>query len=227
MPSDSHPKTALQKLFRTRPVARLADIRQALKRHSRTTVLSALLSVGYLTSYTHAGCYYTLERIPQFDRRGLWHYRDIGFSSHGTLHSTLIHLVETSPAGQTHQELQDLLHLRVHDTLRILVRARELQRKSFRDAYVYLSAKPKQAARQWAKRQQLAPPVPPPEELNPARIIDVLVDLVRHPQDDARAASRRLCALGQTATPEQIETIWAHYDLVKKTPHLRSRRGRR
>jgi hypothetical protein len=225
MPSDSHQQTALQKLFRTRPVARLADLRQALKRHSRTTILNALGSVGYLTSYTHAGRYYTLEPIPQFDERGLWHYRDIGFSSRRTLHTTLIHLVETSPAGQTHQELQDLLRLRVHDTLRILVRARELQRKSFQEAYLYLSAKPKQAARQWVKRQQVAPPLPP-EELNPARIIDVLVDLVRHPQDDARAASRRLRALGQIVTPEQIEAIWTHYDLVKKTPHLRSRRGR-
>lgn len=225
MPIDSPYETTLRKLFRTRPVARLADLRQALKRHSRTTILHALRAVGYLTSYTQAGRYYTLKRIPQFDQRGLWHYRQIGFSSHRTLHATLIHLVETSSAGQTHQELQDLLHLRVHDTLRILVHARELQRKSFQDAYVYLSAKPKQSARQWAERQQLLPPPPAPEELHPARIIDVLVDLLHHPHDDARAVSRRLRAGGHTVTPEQTEAIWAHYEL-KKTPHSRSKRGR-
>ena len=216
--------TALQKLFRTRPVVRLADLRQALKRHSRTTILHALQTVGYLTSYTHAGRYYTLEQIPQFDQRGLWHYRQIGFSKHETLRATLIHLVETSPAGQTHQELQDLLHLRVHDTLRLLVRARELQRKSFQDAYVYLSTKRERASRQWAQRQQLAPQ-PAPEELNPARIIDVLVDLLHHPHDDARAVSQRLRAGGHSVTAEQIETIWAHYAL-KKTPRVRSRRGK-
>jgi hypothetical protein len=216
--------TTLQKLFQTRLVARLADLRQALKRHSRTTILHALRAVGYLTSYTHAGRYYTLKRIPQFDQRGLWHYRQIGFSSHGTLRATLIHLVETSPAGQTHEELQDLLHLRAHDTLRLLVRTHELQRKLFQDIFVYLSAKPKQASRQWAERQKLAAP-PAPEELNPARIIDVLVDLIHHPHDDARAVSQRLRAGRRTVTPEQIETIWAHYDL-KKTLRVRSRRGR-
>jgi hypothetical protein len=216
--------TTLQKLFQTRLVARLADLRQALKRHSRTTILHPLQAVGYLTSYTHAGRYYTLKRIPQFDQRGLWRYRQIGFSSHGTLRATLIHLVETSPAGQTHEELQDLLHLRVYDTLRLLVRAHELQRKLFQDIYLYLSAKPKQASRQWAERQQLAPP-PAPEELNPARIIDVLVDLLHHPRDDARTVSQRLRAGGHPVTSEQIETIWGHYDL-KKTPRVRSRHGR-
>ena len=224
MPNDSPYKAALQKLFRTRLVARLDDLRQALKRQSRTTILHALRAVGYLTSYSHAGRYYTLERIPQFDPKGLWRYRQIGFSSRGTLRATLIHLVETSPAGQTHTELQDLLHLRVHDTLRLLVRARELQRKPFQDTYVYLSAKPKPASRQWAERQKLAPP-PAPKERNLARVIDILVDLLHHPEDDARAVCQRLRAGGHPVTPEQIETIWAHYHL-KKTPHVRSRHGR-
>jgi hypothetical protein len=180
--------------------------------------------VGYRTSYSHTGRYYTLEHIPQFDPRGLWHYRQIGFSLHGTLRATVIHLVEASPAGQTHEELQDVLHLRVHNTLRLLVQAHQLQRKSFQDAYVYLSAKPKQASRQWTQRQQLALPMAP-AELNPARVIDVLVDLLRHPQDEPRAVARRLRAGGQAVTPEQIEAIWAHYHL-KKTPRSRSRRSR-
>jgi len=225
MPNPSIYTAALHKLFRTRPVAQLGDLRQALKRQSRTTILHALRTVGYLTSYSHAGRYYTLERIPRFDPRGLWRYREIGFSTHGTLRATLIHLVESAPAGQTHGELQDLLHLRAHDTLRLLVRARELQRKSCQDAYVYLSANRERASRQWAQRQPLAPP-PAPEELNPAHIIDVLVDLVHHPDEEARAVSRRLRALGHPVTPEQIEAIWAHYDL-KKTPRSRSRRSRR
>ena len=224
MPDIAPYLAALRKLFRTRPVALLSDLRKALHTPSRTTIFRRLSAVGYRTSYSHAGRYYTLERIPQFDQRGLWHYRQIGFSTQGTLRAMVIDLVETSTAGQTHQELQDLLHLRVHDTLRFLVRARELQRKLFQDVYVYLSAKPKQAIRQWAERQKLAPP-PAPEELNPARIIDVLVDLLHHPHDDARAVSQRLRAGGHSVTAEQIETIWAHYDL-KKTPRVRSRRGK-
>lgn len=224
MPNNTPYLAALQKLFRTRPVALLSDLRKALHTPSRTTIFRRLSAVGYRTSYSHAGRYYTLERIPQFDSGGLWRYRQIGFSTHGTLRATLIHLVETSPAGQTHEELQDLLHLRVHNTLRLLVRAHELQRKPFQDAYVYLSAKRKQSSRQWAQRQQLAPR-PAPEELNPTRVIDVLVDLVHHPHDEARTVSRRLHTFGQTVTPEQIEAIWAHYDL-KKTPRSRSGRSK-
>src|SRR5437879_7666036 len=127
MAAQSHSLPALHKLFRTRPVALLSDLRKALQTPSRTTVFRVLSSVGYLASYSHAGRYYTLKRIPQFDPRGLWHYRQIGFSSQRTLRATLVHLVETSPAGQTHEELQDVLLLRVHNTLRLLVRARELR----------------------------------------------------------------------------------------------------
>lgn len=165
MPANIPFLAVLHKLFRSRPVALLSDLRKALHTPSRTTIFRRLSAVGYRTSYSHAGRYYTLEHIPRFDQRGLWHYRHIGFSLQGTLRATVIDLVETSPAGQTHQELQNVLHLRVHDTLRFLVRAHELQRKRFQDFYVYLSAKPKQASRQWTQRQKLAPP-PAPEELN-------------------------------------------------------------
>src|SRR2546429_9177334 len=105
MAAQSHYLPALHKLSRTRPVALLSDLRKALQTPSRTTVFRVLSSVGYLASYSHAGRYYTLrgltlKRIPQFDPRGLWHYRQIGFSSQRTLRATLVHLVETSPAGQ-------------------------------------------------------------------------------------------------------------------------------
>src|SRR5207249_7046986 len=75
MAAQSHYLPALHKLFRTRPVALLSDLRKALQTPSRTTVFCVLSSVGYLASYSHAGRYYTLKRIPQFDPRGLWHYR--------------------------------------------------------------------------------------------------------------------------------------------------------
>src|SRR5205807_3085186 len=71
MAAQSHYLPALHKLFRTRPVALLSDLRKALQTPSRTTVFRVLSSVGYLASYSHAGRYYTLKRIPQFDPRGL------------------------------------------------------------------------------------------------------------------------------------------------------------
>jgi len=225
VPIDTPYVSALKKLFWTKPVALLDDLRDALQTQSRTTIFRVLCAVGYLTSYSHAGRYYTLKRIPKFDSRGIWLYRDIGFSSHGTLRATVIDLVETSPAGHTHGELQDLLHLRVHDTLRLLVRARELSRERFEDAYVYLSSKPKRASLQWAQRRQLAR-VSAPRQLDASGIIDVLVDVIHHPHDDPGAVSRRLRRLGNTVTPDQVQAILDRYDL-KKTPPSRSRRWRR
>lgn len=215
--------SALNKLFRTQRVALLDDLRQALGTPSRTTIFRVLSAAGYHTSYSHAGRYYTLERIPRFDSQGLWRYRGIGFSAHGTLRRTVIHWVDTSPAGQTHGELEARLELRVQDTLRLLVRAQELSRQRFDDAYVYLSAQEKRAAAQWAQRRQLAPPAP--GKLDPVRIIDVLVDVIQHPGGDAGAVARRLWRSGRRVTPGEVDAIFSRYDL-KKTPRSRSRRWR-
>jgi hypothetical protein len=216
MPIDPGYMSALNKLYKTKRVALLDDLREALQTQSRTTIFRVLSAVGYLTSYSHAGRYYTLKRIPKFDSCGIWLHRGIGFSAHGTLRAAVTSLVEKSPAGQTHAELQEVLHLRVHDTLRLLVHDQTLSRKPFQDAYVYLSAKSRRASAQWARRQELA--AAPPAELEPSRVIDVLVALIRHPSDDARAVSRRLQALGHKVTAEEAESIFLRYDLKKTAP---------
>ncbi len=227
MPIHAGYLSALETLYRSKPVVVLEDLREALDTHSRTTIFRVLSAAGYLTSYSDAGRYYTLKRIPKFDRQGIWLYRGIGFSSHRTLRATVTYLTEKSPAGQTHGELEDLLQLRVHDTLRLLVHAQVLTRERFEEGiYVYLSSKPKVASVQWAKRQQLASGAPSPAELEPSRVIDVLVDVIRHPKDDASAVARRLRALGHSVTSEQAEAIFARYDL-KKTVRSRSRRSLR
>jgi hypothetical protein len=225
LPIDPQYLYALDELYRTKRVALLDDLREALRTQSRTTIFRILSTAGYLTSYSHAGRYYTLKRIPKFDSHGIWLHRGIGFSQHGTLRATVIHLVEISPAGETHSELQEVLQLRMHDTLRLLIQDHALTRKQFQDAYLYLSSKAKRASAQWALRQQLAVAAVP-VELDPSRVIDVLIDVVRHPSDDADAVSRRLRALGHAVTGEQVEAVFTRYDL-KKTAHSRSRRLKR
>jgi len=215
---------ALKALFRRKPVVDLDELRRALRTPSRTTVFRALRDVGYLTSYSHTGRYYTLTRIPRFDAHGLWWYNDIGFSTHGTLRRTLVQLVEAAPAGHTHDEFRAVVRLRVHDTLRLLVRAGEIVREPWAGASVYLSAIPDVAAAQRRERQQAG--VSAPLALDVAQLIDVLVDVIRHPHDDAAAVARRLRAAGHPVPTEQVEAVFARYDL-KKTVHAPSRRSRR
>jgi hypothetical protein len=217
----------LNRLFRRKRAALLDDLRLALGTTSRTTIFRILKTVGYLTSYSHAGRYYTLRRIPKFDNWGLWAWRGVGFSSRGTLRATLVYLVEQSPAGQTHEELEQRLGLRAHDTLRSLVEARAIARERFEDVYLYLSANPKKAAAQITARRdvQFRTPVValPPD---PLLVIDVLVEIIHHPREDAAAIAGRLRAAGRAVTAGQVEEVFHVYGVKKTAARSRSPRSR-
>jgi hypothetical protein len=205
----------LNQLFRRRRAALLDDLRQALGTRSRTSIFRILKAVGYFSSYSHAGRYYTLRRIPKFDRWGLWGWRGIGFSSRGTLRATAVFLVEESVTGQTHEELQQRLGLRVYDTVRSLVADGAISRERFEDVYLYLSADSKKAAVQMAARRELhaAAAARPPD---PLLVIDVLVRVIHHPREDAARIAARLQSAGRSVTPAQVEGILHAYG-VKKT----------
>ena len=132
MTSKQESKETLRKLVKKRSVFDLDALFDALGTRSRMTVFRRLQQVGYLSSFTHGGRFYTLENIPQFDEFGLWFHRDIGFSQAGTLKETVVLQVEKTPEGRTHEELQHLLRVRAHNTLLKLLRqgriGRELQR---------------------------------------------------------------------------------------------------
>ena len=218
---------ALDQLFARKPIATLDDLRAALGTDSRTTVFRVVSRVGYRTSFSHAGRYYTLERLPKFDARGLWFHRGVGFSSHGTLRTTVVVLVDRSDAGCTHQELQAELKLRLHDTLRSLVEDRFIGRERVEDVYLYVSARPKVARAQVERRRRAAAKALVPA-LDPARAIDVLVAVIHHPSDDPKAIVARLATEGRLVGLEQVEQLFRRYDLPgKKTARSRSRRSRR
>jgi hypothetical protein len=215
----------LNQLFRRKRAALLDDLRSALGTTSRTTVFRILKAVGYFTSYSHAGRYYTLQRIPKFDRWGLWAWRGIGFSSRGTLRATSAILIEQSAAGQTHEELGHRLGLRVYDTLRSLVEARVITRERFEDVYLYLSADPKRAAAQVAARRALQVPAPPAAlPFDPFLVIDILVQAVHHPREDAAAIAGRLRAAGRDVTAGQVEEVFQAYGVKKTAVPSRLRR---
>jgi hypothetical protein len=214
----------LEALFRRRPVVDLDTLRRTLHTTSRTTVFRALRPLDYLTSYSHGGRYYTLRRIPRFDAQGLWWHDTIGFSTHGTLRHTLVALVEAAPAGQTHEELRDIVRLRVHDTLRQLVAAGACVRRPWEGVSVYLSAQTARAEAQWGQRQAVSTPAP--LVLDAARVIEVLVEAIRHPHSEAAAIAKRLRAAGHPMPASQVEAVFARYGL-KKTAPARSPRSRR
>jgi hypothetical protein len=241
MPPPRDHAPALQSLFRQKQVVTIKEIHRALGVSSRTTVLEALRKVGYVASYSHAGKYYTLLHIPTFDERGLWFHSEARFSKHGTLRKTVVVLVTEALAGHTHEELAIILGLKVHDTLLSLVEADEIDRVRLDVAYIYVAADPTIASAQLSLRETMTPAAAPtpktepespaaeaPQQLDPARMVDVLVAVIHAPKDDARTIAARLRAAGLMVADEQVEAVFEQYGLPgKKTARSRSRRSRR
>jgi hypothetical protein len=229
-PADEH-AAALERFFRRKPVARLDELRRILGASGRT-VFRTLKRVGYRTSYSHAGGYYTLADVPRFDENGLWAHGGVLFSKEGTLRATVVQVVESSAAGHTHTELQARLRLRVHDTLRDLVEDRQLGRVELEQLYLYVSASADRAAMQVERRAQRGPEIAPPKEedvLDPALVIEVLLEVIHGTvvRIDAQEVTSRLVARRVAITAAQVEEILRRHSVVKKTARSRSPRSRR
>jgi hypothetical protein len=219
---------ALTAIFRSRPVADLATLFATLETKSRMSVFRRLSTMGYLTSYTHAGRFYTLRSLPAFDRDGLWCHQGVCFSRHGSLKSTIPYIVENAYAGRTQHELQVRLRVRVHNTLLDLVREKRIGRETWAAQYLYVSADAARAAAQLAlRRTQPGTASGTAVQVTASAVIDVLLDLVRSAgvQVDASRVAERLNARGIAVTPEQVEDIFIRHG-VKKTAHSRSKRLR-
>jgi hypothetical protein len=228
------PLQAVEALLSRKLAVELDELRRTLDTTSRTTVFRVLTltKAGYLTSYSHAGKYYTLRRIPKFDANGLWFHGEVRFSVHGTLRATIVVLVRKSAAGYTHDELALILGLRVHDTLLSLVKARLLAREQSEAVYVYFDVDPERqrAQREQRQRQRVTAPVlaaRPPPPLDLSRVVEVLVALLQAPSDEPPSIGARLRAGGTDVSDEQVEAVIKHYALQKKTARSRSPRSRR
>jgi len=217
---------ALTALFRSRPVADLATLFATLETKSRMSVFRRLSAMGYLTSYTHAGRFYTLRNLPTFDRDGLWCHQGICFSRLGSLKATVPCIVENADAGKTQHELQVRLQVRVHNTLLDLVQEKRIGRETWAAQYLYVSVDEVRAEAQLTlRRTQPGTAFEAAAEVTASAVIDVLLDLVRSTgvQVDASRVAERLNARGIVVTPGQVEDIFSRHG-VKKTAHSPSKR---
>jgi hypothetical protein len=173
-----------------------------------------------------------LRSIPQFDDRGLWFHGEIRFSAYGTLRATVVVLIEQASTGHTHEELEIVLGLRVHDTLRSLVQAKQVGRERVDAVFVYVDADPERAQAQLERRRELAgtavaqPASPESPPLDLARVVDILLAVIHAPKDSPRKIATRLRASGLSIDEEQVEAVFRQYGLEKKTMRSRSRASR-
>jgi hypothetical protein len=207
---------ALRGLFHRTMAVVLDDLYLTLNTRSRTSVFRRLKEIGYRTSYTHAGSYYTLVDIPKFDERGLWFYQDVGFSKSGTLKATLKSLVESGPAGFTHEELEGLLHIRVYNTLLDLVRENAVKREEWNGTYLYVSLSQEVAADQQKRRQDLQTGIVVP--LPATTVIEILVEalLAGRVCVTSGLVAARLAARGFSVSVEQVAEVMVQYGVAEQ-----------
>lgn len=217
MPRHHTAKDRAAQIFRRRQIADLATLKDALGTPSRTTVFRVLSCAGYLTSYSHAGRYYTLRRIPRFDEAGLWAHGEALFSKDGTLRASIVRMVGEAVAGKTHEELQAQLRLRVHDTLLDLVRDHQIDRADLGRFYLYVSADKAAGKEQVTRRHRMLSEEPAPTALpEPKLIIEVLLAVIPQPDEAPAGIAAALDRQGQAISREQIEAVFARYGLGKK-----------
>jgi hypothetical protein len=219
-------ESALRSYFRKHRVAEISELFRLLGTRSRMSVFRRLKTLGYRSSFNHAGRYYTLTDVPQFDQWGLWFHRNVGFSCAGTLKATVVELVEGSATGMTPKELLAVLKLPVantlYNTLGELRRDARMGRQELAGYPLYISADPERANKQLMERRQAIHHEPSSQvQMSDDTVIAVLVEALQSAEVlvSVSIVASRLVARGVAVTAQQVEQIFTRYGLEpgKKT----------
>ena len=207
----------LENLFRRKLIVDMQTLQRLCKGRSKRSLFRDLSSLGYFSSYSHAGKYYTLSNLPDFDEYGLWHYKGVSFSKNGTLKSTIRFLVGDSVVGFTHRELTMLLRVRVQNTLNDLTENSAISRQRLGNAFLYINAEKKEGALQIAQRRKQIDGTHQIRPLDLHATIEILLELLRSEDWHPRKISHHLQAKGFSIKKAQVEEVFAMYNL-KKNP---------
>lgn len=146
----------LRSFFLKGKMASLTELKAALGTTGTMTVFRRLKALGYLSSYSHRGKYYTLKDIPDFDESGLWSYESVWFSKYGNLLETAKELVDEAEAGFSANELESILHVECKRPLLELSNAKRVHREKHSGVYTYFSTdKGKQRSQRLLRREQV------------------------------------------------------------------------
>lgn len=133
----------------------MSEMKVALGTHVDMTVFRKLRSLGYCSSYSHGGKFYTLLGNTSFDERGLWSGGDVRFSEFGSLVATAERFVLRSKCGVVASELARDLGVECKGALLQLVQEKRISRVRAGRQYVYCSGKKRQQRKQMAARELL------------------------------------------------------------------------
>jgi len=129
----------LLSLFKKQKIATMSELKKVLGSDCSMTVFRKLRELGYITSCSHSGKFYSLNRFVGFDHMGLWFFNSVLFSYYGTLAATLKALIEKSDNGYTAVELERILSVKPNGPLIDLIGKKRIRREKISGVYVYFS----------------------------------------------------------------------------------------
>ena len=136
--------------LKDKKIMTIDELKSTLKTQCRMTVFRKLSMMGYISSYSHSGQYYSLKRIARYNKYGIWAYKSALFSKNGTLKKTIKFLIDSSAKGYSASELNSILKVKVEDTLLELIKNKIVTRKKTSGIFIYYSG-----TRNLSKKQEL------------------------------------------------------------------------
>jgi hypothetical protein len=199
----------------------LQQLRQALNERPRSSLYRDFKKVPLITSCSHSGQYHALKSSARFDQHDLWFFKDICFSSHGTLKATLVFMLTHAEAGMTPSELKKRLRVNVQNRLAELLKSELVERTLLpQQRYLYVSKDKVKATAQLQNRwvlQARDTSIPLPAENIQ---IDILLAVIRsfHQKPDEAMLAVQFKKESVNIDERDILSVFSHYDLKKNWP---------
>ena len=217
-PRKTQHETDALSTFRLKKVITIKELSEILQ-CSFSTTRRRLKEWKALTSYNKSGSYYTLPGIPEFSKRGLWNYRGVFFSKHGTFKNTIIHFVRTSEKGLSNSEIEKILGVNPNSFIPQYRDVAELKRERYKREVVYFSSEEEVYKLQKERR---FPGEPSAAKLLPDAItIEVLVELVRNPGISIEELLSRVNKKGYEIAASTVGSLLEYHNIPKKKLNIR------
>ena len=69
--------------LKDKKITTIDELKSILKTQCEMTVFRKLSMLGYISSYSHSGKYYSLKRIARYNKYGIWTYKSVLFLKRG------------------------------------------------------------------------------------------------------------------------------------------------
>ncbi len=139
MKTVNYDKKQLITFFKSQKTATIDALKTKLGTTAAMTVFRKLKEIGYITSCTHRGKYYSLKSIPEYNSNGLYFFENICFSKYGTLTATLEVFVNNSESGYYANELDTVFGVSTKKELLLLIQKKKIDREYMGGKYLYCS----------------------------------------------------------------------------------------